>query len=243
MKLCILQAGEINPAIADNLPGYQDMYSALFAENAPSVDITYVQARHGELPALEDYSAYLVTGSPRGVYDSDEWIGELEDFIRTAYASGKTLIGVCFGHQIIANALGGKAEKSEKGWGVGIRSTPVTTSSDLIPENCESLDLLYMHQDQVTTLPEDATTLMGDDFCPIAAFHIGNQVLCFQGHPEFTKDVVGAIIDLRIDAIGSERGATGHESLKRDHQGAIIGQIFERFLTKANNQSGQRSTS
>ena len=243
MKLCILQAGEINPDIADNLPGYQDMYSALFAENAPSVDITYVQTLHGEFPELDDYDAYLVTGSPRGVYDADSWISTLEDFLRRAYASGKILIGICFGHQIIANALGGKAEKSEKGWGVGIRSIPVTTSSDLIPENCENLDLLYMHQDQVTALPEGATTLMGDDFCPIAAFHIGNQVLCFQGHPEFTQDVVGAIIDHRVDAIGHETAATGHESLKRDHQGAIIGQIFERFLTEANNHAGQRSTS
>lgn len=233
MRLCILQAGEMNKDIAEGLPGYQDMYSALFADNAPSVEVTFVMTLEGETAALDDYDAFLITGSPRGVYDNDDWIAHLHQFVRQVYASGKPLMGICFGHQIIANALGGKAEKSEKGWGVGIRSVPVTGASDLFPEGCASLDLLYMHQDQVTTLPEGATSLMGDDFCPIAAFNIGDQVLCFQGHPEFTQDVVGAIIDLREDDIGITTSAAGHESLKRPHDGAIVGQIFDRFLSNA----------
>ena len=232
MRLCILQAGEINPAIADGLPGYQDMYSALFAENAPSVDITYVMTRHGETAALDDYDAFLITGSPRGVYNDDDWIAPLHEFVRQIYASGKPLLGICFGHQIIANALGGKAVKSEKGWGAGIRTIPVTGTPELFPEGCASLDLLYMHQDQVITLPEGATTIMGDEFCPIAAYHMGDQVLCFQGHPEFTNDVVGAIIDLREDQIGHDKSVAGHESL-RPHDGAIVGQIFDRFLSNA----------
>ena len=236
MHLCILQSGEINPAIADNLPDYQDMYTALFAEYASSVHLTYIQARHGEIPSdINDFDAYLITGSPRGVYNDDDWIEPLHSFVREIYRSGKPLIGICFGHQIIANALGGHAEKSSNGWGVGIRSIPVTTSSDILPEDCSSLDLLYMHQDQVISLPEGATTLMGDDFCPIAAFNIGDQVLCFQGHPEFTHDVVSAIIDHRENDIGQDVAEIGRGSLSRSHDGHAVGQILYNFMKRTLN--------
>ena len=231
MHLCILQSGEINPAIAEGLPGYQDMYSALFAEAAPDVHLTYIQTRHGEIPSdIDDFDAYLITGSPRGVYNDDDWIAPLHDFVRAIYRAGKPLIGICFGHQVIANALGGHAEKSSQGWGAGIRTIPVINPSDIIPADCTSLDLLYMHQDQVTSLPEGATTLMGDTFCPIAAYSIGDQVLCFQGHPEFTHPVVKAIIDLREEEIGTERSATAHDSLKKPHDGATVGHILYNFL-------------
>ena len=233
MKLGILQSGEINPAIADGLPGYQDMYSALFADADPSISVSYVPVRDGIFPTdLDAFDAYVVTGSPRGVYDDDTWITPLHDLLRALYALGKPLIGICFGHQIIANALGGTAVKSPKGWGVGIRTTPVISAADIFPEGAESYDLLYMHQDQVTALPEGAEVLMGDEFCPIAAWRIGHQVLCFQGHPEFTHDVVGAIIDLREDSIGKHRAAEGHHSLERPHDGAAIGRIITNFLAK-----------
>lgn len=241
MHLCILQSGEINPAIADGLPGYQDMYTALFAESAPSVHLTYIQTRHGETPSdIDDFDAYLVTGSPRGVYNDDDWIAPLHNFIRAIYRAGKPLIGICFGHQIIANALGGHAEKSARGWGAGIRTIPVTNTSDIIPADCASLDLLYMHQDQVTALPEGATTLMGDEFCPIAAYSIGDQVLCFQGHPEFTHSVVDAIIDLREDEIGADRSAVARGSLEKAHDGTKVGEIVYNFLRRSLEHHDQR---
>lgn len=240
MHLCILQAGEINAEIAEGLPGYQEMYTALFRENAPQVKVTYIQTLLGEdVTDIDDFDAYLITGSPRGVYDDDDWIASLHDLIRAIFRAGKPLMGICFGHQIIANALGGKAEKSSRGWGVGIRSVGVTGSSPLFPDDCQNLDLLYMHQDQVTALPDGATVLMGDEFCPIAAYNIGDQVLCFQGHPEFTQDVVGAIIDHREDAIGHDTSAQGRQSLTRDHDGPIVGQIFNTFLTRALSASNE----
>jgi GMP synthase-like glutamine amidotransferase len=234
IQLCILQSGEINPAIADDLPSYQDMYTQFLSTNAPSVDITYIQARFGEFPAsIDDFDAYLITGSPSGAYDEENWIATLHDFIREIFNAKKPILGICFGHQVIANALGGKAEKSDKGWGVGIRTIPVINSSGLIPEDCREIALLYMHQDQITVLPDGATVLMGDEFCPFAAYHISNQVLCIQGHPEFTREVVGAIIDHRIDQIGEERAAKGHASLIVPDQSRIIGRMFNHFLTNA----------
>ncbi len=234
MQLCILQSGEINPAIADGLPGYQDMYSALFMAADPSIEITYFAVRDGLFPTdIDAFDAYVITGSPRGVYDDDDWIAPLHDLVRTLYAAGKPLIGICFGHQLIANALGGKAEKATQGWGAGIRTIPVTATGDHPLRPHPSFDLLYMHQDQVTALPDDAEILMGDDFCPIAAYRIGTQVLCFQGHPEFTHEVVAAIIDLREDNIGPARAAAGRDSLKRPHDGVQISRVITDFMAQA----------
>ncbi len=234
MHICILQSGEINPSIADNLPSYQDMYSALFTAANPSVNITYIQVLDDIFPTdIDAFDAFVITGSPSGAYDDDPWIITLHDLIRTIYAAGKPMIGICFGHQIIANALGGKAEKFSGGWGVGIRTSKIISSSDIFPQHHVSFDLLYMHQDQVITLPEGAETLMSDDFCQIAAFHIGKQVLCFQGHPEFTNEVVGAIINHREDSIGKSTAEDGRRSLAGQHDGAVIGNVITNFLANA----------
>lgn len=233
MNLCILQTGELSAKVGKDLPSYQDMYTALFKGASPDIRLTYIQTRHGETPpSIEDFDAYLITGSPKGVYDDADWIPPLHDLVREIYRAGKPLIGICFGHQLIANALGGEAAKSKKGWGAGIKKIPVLEQSDIIPEDCQSLDLLYMHQDQVTSLPKGATRLMGDDFCPIAAYHIGEQVLCFQGHPEFTQKVVKAIIDFREADIGQQEAESGRKSLTRPHDGQKLGKIMYDFLKR-----------
>lgn len=233
LRLGILQAGEINPKMKAGLPGYQDMYSALFSSANDQIAITYIQVRDNEFPAsVDDYDAYLVTGSPAGVYDDEIWMNPLKDFIRLAYAQGKRLIGVCFGHQVIAEVLGGSAEKSDKGWGVGVRTVEIKAHQGIIPDDVQAVDLLYMHQDQVTKAPPQAEVLAGDAFCPIAAYTIDDQVLSLQGHPEFTPEVIAGILDFRKDTIGEERVSQGHESLATPHQGAFVGQWMIDFLTK-----------
>ena len=202
-----------------------------------------MQVRLGEFPqSVDDYDAYLVTGSAAGVYDELDWIAPLEDFIRSAYAAGKPLAGICFGHQVIANALGGKAEKSEKGWGCGVRTLPIIDKGHIFTQDDQDSTLLYMHQDQVTQAPPEATVLIGDDFCPVASFAIGDQVLCFQGHPEFTPQVIAGITDLRQDDIGAKRAAQCHASLATPHEGDDIGRLITAFLINAAKQTEQAAT-
>jgi GMP synthase-like glutamine amidotransferase len=101
-----------------------DAYVRFFESVEAPFDYRGFEVAQGELPASPDVcDAYVITGSPRGVYDDDPWIAELSVFIREAYGAGKKLIGICFGHQILAHALGGQVEKSEKGLGLG-RSVP-----------------------------------------------------------------------------------------------------------------------
>ena len=122
---------------------------------------------------VDDYDGYLVTGSAYGVYDDAPFIPKLMAFIRDIFAAGKPLVGVCFGHQIVAHALGGHAAKFDGGWGIGTMPIKIVGKADWIPADIEKLDLIHVHQDQVITLPRVGLPIR---FCQNAAFAIGRQV-------------------------------------------------------------------
>jgi GMP synthase-like glutamine amidotransferase len=129
------------------------------------------------------------------------------EFVRSIHASGAPYVGICFGHQLLAHALGGRTEKAGVGWGVGAIDTWVNPlQSDAV--------LLYMHQDQVTELPADAKVLGHSDHCPIAMLRVG-PMLGVQAHPEFSVDYVDALLDARADRIGPVLTAKAKHSLER----------------------------
>ncbi|MCB9420696.1 MAG: GMP synthase [Ardenticatenaceae bacterium] len=168
-----------------------DAYIRFFQDaGAPFTFVGYEVAQ-GQLPASPDEcDAYVITGSSNGVYDLDAWIPELMAFVRESYRAGKKLVGICFGHQILAHALGGHAEKSEKGWGLGLKKFSVLQSKPWMTDGAEQCSLHFAHQDQVVALPPQAELLGGNAFCPNAFFVIGDQVLGIQGHPEFTRSMM-----------------------------------------------------
>lgn len=143
--------------------------------------------------------AYLISGSPSGVYDADPWIAQLGDFIRAAYQAEKKLVGICFGHQILAHSLGGFAAKSEKGWGLGRHVIDMYADAPWMEAKPARSAFYYAHHDQVMKLPSQAHLLGGNDFCPNALFTIDNRVLGMQAHPEFStaimQDVLTAVED------------------------------------------------
>ena len=130
------------------------------------------------------------------MYDADPWIAPLMEFIRNAYQSGQKLIGICFGHQAIAHALGGHAEKSKKGWGFGLKTIEIAQNKPWMASQPDQCSLYFVHQEQVQRLPPGAELLGGNDFCPIGFYAIGDQVLSIQGHPEFT---LGIMEDILVD--------------------------------------------
>ena len=149
----------------------------------------------GEFPdGVDTCDAYVITGSPNGVYDSEPWIGDLMNFIRDAYIADKKLVGICFGHQVLAHALGGHTEKSTKGWGLGLKPFEVVTQKPWMTEEPGKFNLYFVHQDQVITLPKEAELLGGNSFCPNLMFVMREQVLGVQGHPEFTAPIMDDIM-------------------------------------------------
>jgi len=195
MKLGILNA--CTPADEDEFQVKEfHIFTNFFAQVDHNFALTEYRITEGQFPqGADECDAYLITGSPKGVYDNDDWIGQLDHYIRDFYAAGHTLVGICFGHQILAHALGGQAKKSPKGWGMGPSIIEVTQSQPWMTPPLPTGNFYFCHQDQVTSLPQHAELLAGNEFCPNGMFTIGNQVLGLQAHPEFTTDIMVTAID------------------------------------------------
>ena len=181
--LCDIFAGRL----PDDIPTYVSMHEKLFGAVANGVEFQVYKTMDGELPeTLHSDEIYLIPGCMNSAYDLLPWIESLHVWIRKAVAHQVFLVGICFGHQVIARALGGTVEKYVGGWGSGIRESSVIDDSlsDAFPDG--KLRLLYNHQDQVVTLPDGATPLATSDFCRYEALRYGRHVYTFQGHPEYT---------------------------------------------------------
>jgi len=171
--------------------------------------------------------AYLITGSPKGAYESDPWIGDLERFIQDCYQAGKKLVGICFGHQILAKALGGRAEKSNKGWGLGLNTFELCAHKPWMTEIPDQCALYFVHQDQVVDLPQKAELLGGNDFCPNLFYTIDNQALGIQGHPEFGTEMMREIVNGREETVGTQVYQSAMNSL---NNGTPDNQLFARWI-------------
>lgn len=173
--------------LPDFIPNYESLFMDLFASIGVDVSYSIYQTWQGELPsAINPDELYLVPGSLDSAYDDKPWIVSLLHWIEKAYCRGAKMMGVCFGHQVIARALGGEVRKYDGGFGAGIRASRVIDDEmkRFFPDG--TMRLLYSHHDQVTALPRDAVLCATSDFCQNESFRIGHQVITFQGHPEFT---------------------------------------------------------
>lgn len=187
MKIGILQAGHSPDEMRERVGNYGELFTKLLDGHGFEFEIFSVV--DGEFPSgVEAADGWLITGSKFGAYEDHDWIPPLEDLIRDIRAADQPLVGVCFGHQIIAQALGGKVEKFSGGWSVG------RTEYDF---GNETLALNAWHQDQVTSLPAGAEVIASTDFCENAALVIGEKILTIQPHPEFTSEFISGLIEHR----------------------------------------------
>lgn len=180
---------------------YADMFAALFTAHAPEVELSRIDLIGGDpLPRLDDHDAYLVTGSRLDAVAEEDWIVALAGFLRRAHRADKPTVGICFGHQLIAHALGGRVARAERGWGIGVHQAWLTPPADDDPGLPARFRLLLSHQDQVLALPPGGELLATSEHAPIAVFRVGS-LLGFQGHPEFTARYAAALMDSRADRI------------------------------------------
>jgi len=194
MKVGILETGRPPADLPGRFGTYSDMFQQLLG---PSYSYATFDVRQGELPAAsDDCDAYLITGSAAGVYDPLDWIEPLKSFVRNV--SGRTtLVGICFGHQLMAEAFGGRVIKSPNGWGIGLHDYEVRRRAAWM-DDAPTIAVPASHQDQVVELPPGAIVLTGNAFTPFGALEYpGRKAISFQGHPEFTPEYAGALIDLR----------------------------------------------
>lgn len=187
MKIGILQTGRAPDALIDTAGDYDQMFCTLLDGHGFEFE-TYA-VLDGVFPTdPEAADGWLITGSKFGVYEDHPWIPPLEELVRAIHAKSLPLVGICFGHQIIAQALGGTVEKYAGGWAVGRVE---------YEQDGQTLSLNAWHQDQVTKRPEGARVLAGSEFCTNGVLAYGDTIWTLQPHPEFSTAFVAGLIEKR----------------------------------------------
>ena len=200
MKIGILLVGRASEDLVDEYGTYAEMLIALINTEEQVFEFKTFNILDDEFPKDHlECDGWIVTGSPHGVYEEHSWIPTVSQLINNVYEANLPIFGVCFGHQLIAQALGGHVEKSEKGWGLGLHTYQVNNKPDYMSNLSEEVTLNICHQDQVLRPPQGATVYAKSEFCENAGFYIKDKVLTMQAHPEFLVDFTKALLTARRD--------------------------------------------
>jgi GMP synthase-like glutamine amidotransferase len=196
MKIGILQTGDVPEELLQQHGNYNNMFERLLGLTHAEFEFLVYRVIDGQIPDdVTDCNGWLITGSKFSVYGKQPWIPALKNLTRRIVDAGLPLAGICFGHQIIAEALGGRVEKSDKGWGLGFDTYTLTPGSPL--DEQKQITLNIFHQDQIVELPPGAKVYASSDFCPYAGLVIGDQVLTIQAHPEFQTEFNRQLLEVR----------------------------------------------
>ena len=234
-RLGILQAGRSPEALLEHYQDYNNMFVDLLGKD--SFDYRHWPVLDGVFPdSIDEADAWLITGSRFGAYEDHAWIPPLEALIRDIYASGKPMVGICFGHQIIAQALGGKVEKFSGGWSVGRVEYQLDESvfGTGTPSADDATALMAFHQDQVTQPPSEARNVGSSNFCKHAALVYDNRILTLQPHPEFDRDFIEGLLETRGEILPDEVKTRAEQSLDKPVNRESIASVMRHFLTREN---------
>ena len=221
MKIGILQTGKSPELLEPKFGDYGNMFERMLIGREFEFRIYDILENNFPTSIIEQ-DGWIITGSRFGVYEDHDWIPVLESLIRKLHIAKAPLIGVCFGHQIIAQALGGKVEKYRGGWSVG------RVEYEL---HGKTTPLFAWHQDQVIDPPEGSKTVAFTDFCAHAGLTIGDHIYTIQPHPEFTAEFVEGLAETRAKGIVPDpQRLAAIESIKNPVANADMADQFEAFL-------------
>ncbi len=192
-RIAILVTGRPPSTLQPDFGDYAAMFGTILGDG---YETTAFDVQGGEFPDPDAFDGAIVTGSAAGVYDDLPWIAPLLDWLRTARGRTK-LVGICFGHQAMAQAFGGHVEKSDKGWGIGLHTYDIVSSEPWMQPPAATIAIPVSHQDQVVRIDPDARVIARCDFTPHAGLAWGNDAISFQCHPEFVPTYAAALVEGR----------------------------------------------
>jgi GMP synthase-like glutamine amidotransferase len=231
MKLCILENDDLDPTIQATYIGYGAMFERLLREAGANGEFDVFNTVKGQYPdSFENYDAVLLTGSRADCFSQDPWVQVLRHTVEALLDTKKKLVGVCFGHQLIALCLGCKVGRAPQGWGAGRMLYQWLAPELPQAQGRHNIALLASHQDQVFDLPQGARLLASSEFCPVAAFAVDDRVFCVQAHPEFVADYSSYLLNKRRALLGEEKYTSCIQSLAQGHEGLAVARMMVAFI-------------
>ncbi len=222
--LGILLCGHTAEPLQEEHGKYDDQFKALLGPDAFNY-ATYAVV-DSEFPAnASTADAWLISGSKHGVYEEHDWIPPLESLIKDAYQQNIPMVGICFGHQIMAQALGGRVEKFSGGWSIGAVDYHLENAT-----GSSSVKLNAWHQDQIVSLPPEAQVIGSNDFCQYAALTYGDKALSMQPHPEFSHEYVLGLLEHRGQSLSAEEKQTVRDASNQSLSNREIAVFLRDFL-------------
>ena len=245
LHIGILETGYVTEELVATHGSYPQMFEKLFAGLATEAKLSLRLATYDvqlRVPTEIECDAYVITGSRHSVYDDLPWIGQLADFVSDVLADGRRVVGVCFGHQLLAHFFGGRVAAAPQGWAVGIHHHEVLAEQPWMTQPAAAgthIGLISSHKDQVLALPEGASVWLGNDFCPVGGFVMDN-VVTVQGHPEFKQGYARALLEKRRGLVGEQAFQQGMSTLSsstedpQDTDAQAFGRWLLQFLAFGN---------
>ncbi len=213
MKMGILRTDAVLEKFQPSHGDYPAMFREVFGRVEPSLEFVDHDVRLS-VPEDIDCDIYLITGSRHSVYEDLPWLPPLVDFLKDALDQCRSVIGICFGHQLIAHFFGGEVGPAEVGWCVGVQTGRVIDEELRGTFAHDEVRLLASHKDQVLRLPEGAKVFLSSASCPIGGFVLGEQIVTIQGHPEFSKPYARDLMNHRAELLGESVHQAGLQSLE-----------------------------
>lgn len=224
--------GHIDPASRHIAGDYPELFGALFERHG--IDLVAYALDQGEFPDSEDECAGWICSPSRGsTYDDQPWLADAQELIRRMIERERPYVGICFGHQLLAQALGAGVARFEAGWQVGVHRYEITARESWMDPPAREISVIASHQDQVTELPRDGRLLARalDGECEIAGFAVGERAWTLQPHPEFTVPLADDLLARRVELIGNERVSDARATLDRPLDRATVARWIATFFS------------
>ncbi len=233
IRIGILETGRPPETLAPVHGDYPGMVQQWLGDvDAEFISYAVLDEEFPASPAEADL--WVITGSKFGAYEDHAWIPPLEEFIRNTRDAGRLMFGICFGHKIIAQALGGVVRKSNKGWGLGVHEYPTTADWPTeLGEAPKKIAIQAYHQDQVEEKPEGAVTIASTEFCENGALWYPGFAVTVQGHPEFAKAYASDLLETRRGTVLTDEEADkGQRNMAIEDNRSMLAGVVRDYLLK-----------
>lgn len=210
-RIGLLLVGHIDAGSLHVGGDYPELYQELLGDKG--IELTTYRCDEGQMPdSLAEQDGWMCSPSRLSVYDDHAWLRDVESLLRDMVAKEVPYVGICFGHQLMAQALGATVKKADYGWGIGAKTYEIVEPQPWM-DSTENVVLAASHQDQVQELPADARLLARADYCPIGGMVIGERAWTLQVHPEFSPALADSLLATRLALFGEEKAEAARRTL------------------------------